>query len=123
MRSSILTQKRAKALRRTMTEPERLLWALLRRKQQDLRFRRQHAMGPFILDFYCPASRLCVEVDGLSHVGQEERDSARTAWLEAQGIRVVRVTDRDVLERPAWVVGKIVQAAALSTGFAGPPPP
>jgi len=93
MRAPILTQKRARALRRAMTEPERVLWALLRRRQQALRFRRQHAMGLYILDFYCPAAQLCVEVDGPSHAGQEEHDSARTRWLNAQGVKVVRVTD------------------------------
>ena len=53
MRSSLLTQKRAKVLRRNLTRPEQALWALLRRNRLGLHFRRQHALGPFILDFYC----------------------------------------------------------------------
>ena len=70
MRSSILTQKRAKVLRRNLTQPEQTLWALLRRNGLGLHFRRQHALGPYILDFYCAAAKLCVEVDGPAH---EER--------------------------------------------------
>ena len=64
MRSSILNQKRAKSLRRNLTHPEQTLWSLLRRNQLGLHFRRQHALGPFILDFYCASASLCVEVDG-----------------------------------------------------------
>jgi len=107
MRASILTQKRAKTLRREMTEPERMLWALLRRKQHGLRFRRQHAMGPYILDFYCAAEKLCVEIDGPSHEERQEHDARRTVWLEAQGVRVMRFTVADVTERSAWVVVEI----------------
>jgi hypothetical protein len=57
MRSSILTQKRAKALRRSPTRPEQSLWSLLRHNQLGLHFRRQHAEGPFILDVFCAAKR------------------------------------------------------------------
>ncbi len=107
MRASILTHRRAKELRREMTEPERTLWAMLRRRQHGLRFRRQHAMGPYILDFYCPAAKLCVEIDGPAHEGREAHDARRTMWLEAQGVRVIRFTVADVSERPAWVVAEI----------------
>src|SRR5687768_6309132 len=74
MRSTILTQKRAKTLRRNLTQPEQALWALLRRNNLGLHFRRQHALGPFILDFYCSSANLCVEVDGVAH---EEGYAAR----------------------------------------------
>lgn len=107
MRAPILTQKRARALRRAMTEPERVLWAMLRRKQHGLRFRRQHAMGPYILDFYCAEAKLCAEVDGPVHEERVEHDARRTAWLNDQGVRVVRFTVADVTERPAWVVAEI----------------
>lgn len=112
MRASILTQRRAKALRRGMTEPERTLWAMLRSEQQGLRFRRQHALGPYILDFYCPAAKLCVEVDGPSHEERAEHDARRTQWLAEQGVRVVRFTVADVEQRPAWVVAEIARAGA-----------
>ena len=56
----------ARTLRRAMTRPEVLLWQVLRERPNGLRFRRQHPVGPFVLDFYCPAARLAIEVDGMS---------------------------------------------------------
>jgi len=82
-----------------MTEPERVLLVMLRRKQ--------HAIGSYILDFYCPSVNLCVEVDGPTHEDREEHDARRTAWLNAEGVRVVRFTVADVTERPAWVIAEI----------------
>jgi very-short-patch-repair endonuclease len=116
MRSSILTQKRAKALRRRLTRPEQALWALLRRDQLGIHFRRQHALGPFILDFYCASAKLCVEVDGPVHEEQAEADARRTQWLQAQGVRVLRFSAEDVEHRSAAVLARIARAAALSTG-------
>jgi very-short-patch-repair endonuclease len=115
MRAPILTQKRAKSLRRTMTEPERALWHVLRRNRQGPHFRRQHAVGPYILDFYCAEAKLCVEVDGPVHTEQVEHDRRRTEWLNGQGIRVIRFAVEDVAVRSAWVVAAIAQAAAPST--------
>jgi very-short-patch-repair endonuclease len=115
MRSPILTQKRAKALRKAMTQPERELWALLRENAPGFHFRRQHAVGPFILDFYCASAKLGVEVDGPVHDGQVDRDARRTAWLAASGIRVIRFSVAAVFERPAEVLAEIAQAAAPST--------
>ena len=85
MRSPILTQKRAKSLRRAMSEPERELWFLLRRNRQQVHVRRQHAVGPYILDFYCAEAALCVDVDGPVHTEQVEHDRHRTEWLNGQG--------------------------------------
>jgi very-short-patch-repair endonuclease len=115
MRAPILTQKRAKALRRAMTQPEQTLWALLRRNRQQVHFRRQHAVGPFILDFYCAEARLCVEVDGPVHAERVEHDRRRTEWLAERNIRVIRFSIADVEARPAWVLAAIAQAAAPST--------
>ncbi|MDR3475586.1 MAG: DUF559 domain-containing protein [Devosia sp.] len=123
MRAPILTQKRAKALRRSMTQPEKTLWALLRRNQQGLHFRRQHAIGPYILDFYCAAVHLCVEVDGPAHADQIAHDERRTRWLAEQGISVIRFSADDVEARPAAVVAAVVQAAAPPPPDGGPPPP
>jgi very-short-patch-repair endonuclease len=80
----------ARISRRTPTASEALLWAALRRNQLGVSFRRQQPIGPFIVDFYCPAQRLIIEVDGKVHEGREERDSERQALLEAVGYRVVR---------------------------------
>lgn len=96
MRAPVLTQKRARSLRRTMTLPEVLLWQRLRARKPS--FRRQHPEGPYILDFYCAAVRLCIEVDGQAH--DVEHDARRDAWLAAQGIDTLRVTAVDVLRDP-----------------------
>jgi very-short-patch-repair endonuclease len=115
MRSSILTQKRAKTLRRNLTHPEQVLWALLRRNLQGMHFRRQHALGPYILDFYCARARLCVEVDGPVHAEQTGHDARRDAWLARQGIRTIRFTVDELEQRPATVLARMRQAAAPPT--------
>ena len=76
--------KRARQLRRELSLPEKLLWARL--KGAPVRFRRQHPIGPYVVDFYCASARLAIEVDGFAHeVGnQPARDQLRTDWLEAQ---------------------------------------
>jgi very-short-patch-repair endonuclease len=116
MRSTILTEERSKDLRRAMSQPERTLWAMLRRNQLGLHFRRQHPLGPYILDFYCAAAKLCVEVDGPVHEGRTSRDEYRTRRLAEDGVRVIRFTMDDVERRPAWVIAEIKTATAPSTG-------
>ena len=77
----------ARELRRDSTFPERLLWSRLRNRGLfGLKFRRQHPIGPFVIDFYCRESSLAVELDGRSHEGRESYDDARTDWLESQGL-------------------------------------
>ncbi|MBI4922104.1 MAG: endonuclease domain-containing protein [Devosia nanyangense] len=115
MRAPILTQKRAKALRRAMSQPEKVLWSLLRRNRQQFHFRRQHPLGPYILDFYCAEARLCVEVDGPVHAERIEHDTRRTQWLAAEGIRVIRFSAGAVETQSAMVLANIAQAAAPST--------
>jgi very-short-patch-repair endonuclease len=95
----------AKALRKPQTPTESLLWNELRdRRFQGLKFRRQHAVRNFVLDFYCHELRLAVEVDGGVHESPAARlaDSARQAELEAEGIRFFRV--------PAWKVEREIAA-------------
>jgi very-short-patch-repair endonuclease len=128
MRAPERTFTRAKRLRRDLSLPEVVLWQHLRgRHLAGLRFRRQHPVGPYILDFYCAESQLCVEVDGASHDNPERatHDERRAAWLEDRGIRVLRVPAAEVLSERTLggVLKMIVHAAAPSTGFAGPPPP
>jgi very-short-patch-repair endonuclease len=103
------TNARARQLRREMSLPEVLLWRLLRSKGVGFRFRRQHPMGPYILDFYCPELRLAVEVDGIGHdMGDRpERDKARRAWLAEQRIDIVSVPAAEVLKDVAAVADAI----------------
>ncbi|QQQ19559.1 endonuclease domain-containing protein [Brevundimonas vitis] len=101
MRAPVLTQKRAKSLRRTMTPPETALWSRLRQRQPGRpAFRRQHPIGPYILDFYCSDRRLAIEIDGIAHNDQSDRDARRDVWLRDQGIKVVRIPAVDVLRDP-----------------------
>ena len=85
--------------RRDSTPAERKLWACLRARQLNgSKFRRQVWIGPFIADFFSAESKLIVEVDGDSHAGREDYDERRTSWLVAEGFRVVRVTNADVMQ-------------------------
>jgi very-short-patch-repair endonuclease len=130
MRAKIITVKRARRLRREMTLPEVLLWQALRRDQLGVGFRRQHSMGDYVLDFYCPSSRLAVEVDSEEHERGDRaiRDGRRDRWLESQGVRVMRIPAADILDRDGFdsVVRNISAAAASSTtgsSAGGPPSP
>jgi very-short-patch-repair endonuclease len=110
--------------RREPTQPERILWSLLRKSQLgDMKFRRQSVIGPYIVDFLCPELKLIVEVDGESHIGRAVDDSARTAFLESKGFRVMRVTNNDVLGDLEAVGMAILLAAGRvdSNGRAVPP--
>lgn len=90
---------RARVMRRALTPPEATLWAQLKGKGlEGFRFRRQHPIGPYVLDFYCAAARLAVEVDGLIHgdPDQARHDAYRDGWLGRQGISVLRIPATEV---------------------------
>jgi very-short-patch-repair endonuclease len=104
---------RARELRRAPTPPEYRLWQVLSRRPGGLKFRRQHPLGRLTLDFYCPAAKLVIEIDGDSHsMGERpQRDAARDAWLGSQGLRVVRYDARDVMNALEAVVTDILRQA------------
>ena len=117
---------RARKLRREMSLPERMLWRQLRLRPGGLKFRRQHPIGPYVVDFYCSSARLAVEVDGIVHdMGDTpQRDDTRRKFNEENGHRVVRVSARRVL---ADVVGTADAIAARAASphhrpADGPPP-
>ncbi|BCB20473.1 DUF559 domain-containing protein [Bosea sp. ANAM02] len=93
-------KERARAMRHEPTEAERTLWLLLRdRRFSGFKFRRQVQIGRYIADFVCPAKRLIVEVDGGQHA-ESTYDAEHDAWLTAQGFRVRRFWNADILTRP-----------------------
>jgi very-short-patch-repair endonuclease len=128
MRAPDKTVIRARALRRQMSLPEVLLWQALRKGAlAGLRFRRQHPMGPYILDFYCAFARLAVEVDGFAHdtAVRTQHDERRTMWLAQRGVSVLRIRADDVLqnERMEGVLLSIDRAARTPSGSRRSPPP
>ncbi len=101
-----------------MTDAEQLLWRCLRGKQLDgFRFRKQHPIEHYVLDFYCPSARLAIEVDGSQHYTPEgmAKDAARTAWLAERGIRVLRFTNLEVLSNLEGVLSVIWEALHVSS--------
>jgi very-short-patch-repair endonuclease len=107
---------RRRRLRRYSTDAERALWRLLRgRHLSGLKFRGQQPIGQSILDFYCVAHNLAVELDGGQHSAPEgaAKDAVRTEFLKDRGIRVLRLSNRDVLMEPESAV--LVIIAALTT--------
>lgn len=105
-----------------MTEAERALWRHLRLRQVGgAKFRRQQPIGPYILDFVCFEKKLVIEVDGGQHSEQGAYDGERSAWLEAEGFRVLRFWNHDVLGQIEAVAEAIMEA--LSGWSEIPPPP
>jgi very-short-patch-repair endonuclease len=105
----------ARRLRREQTPAEKVLWEALRgRRLCGLKFRRQHPIGHFVVDFYCPALGLVVEVDGGVHDGLLEHgcDQERQEWLEALGLTVMRVANDSVFRDMPGVLREIASAAA-----------
>jgi very-short-patch-repair endonuclease len=110
-RSNPKTMNRAGELRRNLTPAEQRLWAVLRNQQiEGVRFRRQHAIGNFIVDFCAPRQKLVIELDGSQHLEQEEYDAERTAFLQSQGFRVLRFWNMDVVKDLRGVITAIQNA-------------
>jgi very-short-patch-repair endonuclease len=114
MAHSRVTVPLARKLRLTPTDAEIRVWSRLRGKQlEGFRFRRQHPLGPYVVDFFCAEAKFIVEVDGGQHADDGE---ARTRWLEARGYRVIRFWNNDVLANTEGVLRIILDALR-----AGPP--
>ncbi|GLZ84121.1 hypothetical protein Pres01_01720 [Metapseudomonas resinovorans] len=102
-----------RSLRRTSTDAEQRIWRRLRGRQlAGLKFRRQHPVGPYVLDFYCQEKRLAAELDGGQHYADPERDRLRDSWLAGQGIQVLRFSSREALVEIEAVLEKILLVAS-----------
>ena len=103
-------QKLCRELRQRQTAAEEFFWELVRNRRFDgLKFRRQHPLSRFIADFYCPKHKLAVELDGSVHQRQTERDQARDEAINLYSIRVMRIKEADILERPEEMLEKVRQ--------------
>ena len=104
-------EKRARKLRSEMSLPEGLLWRELRKRPGGFKFRRQHPAGVYVLDFYCPAEKLAVEVDGFAHdsIRAAKADAARSHFLRSQRIVTTRIPAKAVLEDLNAVVVRLVE--------------
>jgi very-short-patch-repair endonuclease len=104
----------ARQLRRASTEAEHRIWRLLRGSRLNgFKFRRQYAVPPYVLDFYCHSAKLAVELDGSQHSNQI--DLERSRFLERQGIRIIRFWDNDVLSRTEAVLESILTSLRAPT--------
>ena len=102
-------------MRRNPTQTEELLWERLRAgKILGYRFRRQHAIGRYIVDFYCARARLIVEVDGPIHDARQEEDAIRDAFLKNRGFRVLRFTNDEVNGNMDCVLQRIKEALTVA---------
>jgi very-short-patch-repair endonuclease len=125
MRAPPATIAAARRLRRNLSPPEAMLWTRLRARTPGMpTFRRQHPIGPYVLDFFCAGAKLAIEIDGTSHdtADRPERDLRRDAWLESQGVKVMRIAAGDVLRSPNDAADSIVRTALAMIGTRGPRP-
>ena len=101
--------ERRKELRNESTPEEILLWLQLKNSKIGFKFRRQHSIGGYIVDFYCPTNRVVIEIDGLQHSKKEnkEYDRIRSAFLEGLDIKVLRFTNLEISTETQKVVDKI----------------
>jgi very-short-patch-repair endonuclease len=103
---------RARELRRRPSLPEGLVWRELRKRPNGLKFRRQHPLGPYVVDFYCAAARLVIEIEGQNHSmgDRPQRDKRRDSWMRAQGLRVIRFDAADAMNDLESVLTVITSA-------------
>ena len=104
-------------LRRHATSAEDLLWEFVRdRRLLGYKFRRQHPLGNFIVDCYCPQARLAIELDGPVHTLQRERDQARDAFLASRGVTALRITNDDLFADPVAALDRVEAALSSAKG-------
>ena len=111
---------RARRLRNEATPAERAIWRILSNYRPA--FTRQLVVGPYIVDLACREARLAIEFDGSQHLDQQSYDDRRTLFLEAEGWRVLRVWNSDVLKNPEGVAALLLEEAAECLGGTHPQP-
>ena len=114
-----VTKENAKTNRSNMTDAESLLWHYLRQEQLGVRFRRQHVIGDYIVDFISLKQRLIIEIDGGYHndIVQQQEDRIRQNWLESMGYKVMRFTNEEVFYNIESVISTIKDNINLDLPF------
>lgn len=103
-------KQRRQELRKNQTEAEKILWKKIRNRQlNSLKFYRQYSVGPYILDFFCPTIRLCIELDGHQHENEREYDNERENFLNDKDIATIRFWNDEVIENINNVIWRITQ--------------
>ena len=116
-----IIRSHAKQLRRELTPEEKRFWYLLRsRRFADYKFRRQHPVGHYIVDFACCEARLAIELDGGQHQERQGYDARRTAWLNQKGWHIIRFWNNELWQNEEAVLWQILQA--LQTRLPSPRP-
>ena len=117
-------ERHAKTLRKNLTDAERWLWQHLRnRGLSGYKFRRQHPIGPFVVDFACIEKGVVIELDGSQHAESLESDSRRTEYLRGKGYKVLRFWDNVVLREGEAVLNFILSSLEESSPSPPPSPP
>ena len=108
------SKQRRQALRQQMTEPEKCLWKILRKQQMGVKFRRQHGIGNYIVDFYCTELKLAIEVDGDSHYSEnsQNHNDVRDRFLQSLGVATLRLRNDDVMKNIEGVHQHLMQKLA-----------
>ena len=110
---TVFIKKAAHRLRKTMTPAETKVWEILRGgRLMGLKFRRQHALHGYVLDFYCHEKRLCIELDGAPHLepAQNAKDNLRDKTLRSKGYKVLRLMNDQVRYNPEWFKQQLLYA-------------
>ena len=108
------TVRRARGLRRNATEAEKRIWHALRDKIPGTKFRRQVPIGPFYGDFLCFSAKVVIDVDRSHHGEAQDYDARRTAFIQAQGYRIIRFWNNDVLENTDGVIAMVLESLSPS---------
>jgi len=124
MRATAKSMRLAREQRQAMSPPEVRLWNRLRRSPCGIRFRKQHPIGPYVADFYCPAAKLVIEIDGLVHDSADAavRDGRRDDYIRGLRLKVIRIPATQVLrDVDAVAEGLITMCADLAGPSTTPP--
>ncbi len=116
--ASWIIHKQARDLRKRETKTEKILWDILSNKKLGVKFRRQHPINQFIADFYCHELKLVIEVDGEIHLREDkvEYDAMRTAVFNDFGIKVIRFTNKDILQNSEEIATQLERLTPKSKG-------